>query len=139
MKRIKHEPMNTRTISDDSHTFLNLTSKRRKRRQRSKIITNNKHCIACRKYRNCCSILPMNKVQPLPADSIDYTSQSSMIFNSNAATAGKNHIGLTTESPIPLPKLELEKKRTLNESQCQTIVSAAELIFDILISNYQQT
>jgi hypothetical protein len=116
-----------------------IASKRIKRRQRSKLTTNNKHCVVCRKYRNCFSILPMNKIQPLPTDSLDYTSQSPVILNSNAMTTLKNHSALTTEpSILSLPKIQLEKKRTLNESQCQTIASAVELIFDTLISNYQQ-
>jgi hypothetical protein len=54
--------------------------------------------------------------------------QSPLIFNTNA----------TTTSLLPTePKIQLEKFRTLNESQSQTIASAVELIFDTLISNYQ--
>ena len=149
MKRITREQLNTscktRCLSDDSHTFLNiasnqpLTSKRRKRRQRIKLTTNNsKHCVVCRRYRNCFSMSPMNQVHPLPTDSLQYAFESPMILNTNATTIQQNKSVLTTKSSILLPKIQLQKERTLNEVQCQTIASAVELIFDTLISNYQQ-
>jgi hypothetical protein len=140
MKRIRRERMNTLVKSDDSHIFLNikqnrpLTSKRRKRRQRS----NNKHCVVCRKYRNCFSILPMNKIQPLPADSLEYTFEPPMIFNTNATTTQQNNPVLTSKPAISSPKIQLQKIRSIDETQCQTIASAVELIFDTLMSNYQQ-
>jgi len=129
LSRIKQKPMNT-TLSDNSYTFVNLTSKKR-RRQRLKTIRNknntNKDCVICRRYRNCFSILPSN-------------SQSPIIFNTNATTTTtrKTHSILATEPFISLPKIQLEKLRTLNPLQYQTIISAVELIFDTLISNYQQ-
>ncbi|CAF3586181.1 unnamed protein product [Rotaria sordida] len=141
VKQIKRKQMNTRLntriLSDDSHTFLNIISKKRqrKRRQHSIVITNNnQHCPVCRKYRNNFSIVPINAIQVL---STDYSSELSKIVNSNATTTRKNRSILTTEPLISLPKIQLEKLRTLNESQCQKIASAVELIFDTLISNYQ--
>ncbi|CAF0737550.1 unnamed protein product [Rotaria sordida] len=141
MKQIKRKQMNTRLntriLSDDSHTFLNIISKKRqrKRRQHSIVITNNnQHCPVCRKYRNNFSIVPINAIQVL---STDYSSELSKIVNSNATTTRKNRSILTTEPLISLPKIQLEKIRTLNESQCQKIASAVELIFDTLIANYQ--
>jgi hypothetical protein len=127
LSRIKRKQMNTR-FANDSYTFVNLTPKKR-RRQRLKPIKNknntNKDCVVCRKYRNCFSILPSN-------------SQSPIIFNTNATTTLKTHSILATEPFISLPRIQLEKLRTLNPLQYQTIISAVELIFDTLISNYQQ-
>ncbi|CAF3506339.1 unnamed protein product [Adineta steineri] len=145
LKRIQHEQtnmniLNTRNISDDSHTYLNISSKKRKRRQqqRSKPMTNNKNCAVCRKYRNHFSTSSINKIQSLPKHSFVCTSQSPVIFNSNATTTQNHQLTLTTESSVTLIKTQLEKKQTsLNRSQCQIIASAVELIFDTLISNYQ--
>ncbi len=130
LSRIKRKQMNT-TLSNDSRTCRNLTLKKR-RRQRLKPTRNkntNKHCDVCRRYRNCFSILP--------TDPYEYTSQSPMIFNTNATTTLKTHSGLATKPSISLPKIQFEKRRALNESQYQTIVSAVELIFDTFMSNYQ--
>ncbi|CAF3458811.1 unnamed protein product [Rotaria sp. Silwood1] len=140
-KQIKRKKMNkklnTRNLSDDSHTFLNIISKKRRRTQRkhSKMITNNnQHCTVCRKYRNNFSVVPINKIQVSPTD---YTAESSKITNTNAIANRKTCSMLTSEPLISLSKIQLEKIRTLNESQCQAIASAVERIFDILISNYQ--
>jgi hypothetical protein len=131
-KRIKRKQMNTSLNTRINHTPL-------KQQQRLKITTNkNKHCSVCRKYRNCFSILPMNKIQPLPTDSLDYTSESPRIINTNATTTRKNHSDLNSTPSISLPTMHLQKIRMLNQSQCQTIASAVELIFDTMISNYQQ-
>ncbi|CAF2494796.1 unnamed protein product [Rotaria sp. Silwood2] len=143
MKHIKRKHMNmklnTRNLSDDSHTFLNIISKKRRQRRRgqqhSKITTNNnQHCTVCRKYRNNFSIVPMNKMQ---VSATDYPTESSQIVNTNATTNRKTRSILTSETLPTLSKIRFEKIRTLNESQCQTIVSAVGLIFDTLISNYQ--
>ncbi len=130
--RIKRKPKN-KILSDDSHIFVNITSKKpRRQRLKTTIRKNhiNQHCHICRQYRNCFSILP--------TDSLEYPSQSPMIFNSNATTTPKNPSVLTHKPSVSLPKIQFEKLRTLNQSQCQTIASAVQLIFDTLISNYQQ-
>ncbi|CAF1591365.1 unnamed protein product [Rotaria magnacalcarata] len=142
MKQIKQKRSNTKLnaklISDNSHTLLNIISRKRQRRQQcSKNTTNNnQHCTVCRKYRNSFSIVPISQIQVL---STDYISESSHIINTNAiVNHRKQRSVLTVEPFISLPRTQLEKIRSLNESQCQTIASAVELIFDSLMSNYQQ-
>lgn len=111
------------TNTNENHQDSSRIKRKRRRRCLKSIKTNNnnnstKHCNVCRKHRNCFSTIP--------SDSLEYPSQSSKIFNTNAVTTQKS-----------LPKIQLKKFRTLNNSQYQTILSAIELIFDTLISNYQ--
>lgn len=95
-------------------------NKRRQQQQRSiKKLKSIKHCHICRKHRNHLSILP--------SDSLEYPIQSSMIYNTNANTT----VEKTSKS-----FLSLSKFRNLNSLQKQSILSAIELIFDTLISNY---
>jgi hypothetical protein len=123
--RVKRKQRN-KILPNDSHTFVNITSKKPKRQRLKTTIRKNhtdRHCHICRKYRNRFSILP--------TDSLECPSQSPMIFNSNAITTPSV---VTTHKPSP--KIQFEKLRTLNPSQCRTIASAVQLIFDTLISNY---
>ncbi|UJR28670.1 hypothetical protein I4U23_009899 [Adineta vaga] len=119
LSRLKRK--NKRNLSDDSLTCIHLSStrkqQRRRQKQRPKLISNKNDCTICRKYRNCFSILSQDLCE------------SPMILNSNATT--------TTIPCMSISKYPLEKKRTLNDAQCQIITSAIELIFDTLISNYQ--
>ena len=128
--RVKRKPRN-KNLSNNSHSFVNITSKK-PRRQRIKSTNRknpvNENCHICRQYRHYFSMLP--------TDTLECPPQSPMIFNGNATITPKNPSVLTHQPSVSLPKIQLEKLRNLNPHQCQTIASAVQLIFDTLISNY---
>lgn len=72
-----------------------------------------------------------NYLPNVPPDSLECL--SSVMLNSNALTTSKSP-PILIQNPSRIP---LENTRTLNPSQCQTIASAVQLIFNTLIFNYQ--
>lgn len=111
--RVKQRQRNTRESADGS-TFVNIATKKRKHQRLKTLVKKNRivqQCQICQRNQN---YLPN-----LPTDSLECFSP--VTLNNN---------------PLNHPSIPI-RKPSLSSSQCQTIVSAVQLIFDTLLSNYK--
>ena len=125
--------------------FLSMTDTNQKKsnrsharqRQKKVIIPNNTYVTTKKRRRQPLKSnakknhIPRNYLPHVPPDSLECL--SSVMLNSNALITSKNP-PILIQNPSKIP---LANPRTLNPSQCQTIASAVQLIFNTLISNYQ--